>query len=64
MSIFPTGRRAESWRPAATRALQGQSAEELARPIHGEIYEIEEKDLDALMRRGRFAPPSGLVSRH
>ena len=63
MSIFPTGRSAP-WHPAPAHEPQIRADGTLAWPIRGEIYEIEEKDLDALSRRAAFPPRSGLVSRH
>jgi hypothetical protein len=36
----------------------------LVRPIRGQIYLIEEADLETLSRDGKLSQPSGLVSRH
>jgi hypothetical protein len=65
MSVFPTGRVGGGWR----RGLDGGDRLEaadgvLVRPIRGQIYMIEEEDLETLSRHGKLAAPSGLVSRH
>jgi hypothetical protein len=63
MSVFPTGRLTSGWR----RGLDGgdplESGGALARPIRGQIFLIDESDLDRLSR-GTLSRPSGLVSRH
>jgi hypothetical protein len=64
MSVFPTGSAATGWR----RGLDGGDPIEadgvLVRPIRGQIYLIEEADLETLSRDGKLSQPSGLVSRH
>jgi hypothetical protein len=64
MSVFPTGRVSSGWR----RGLDGGNALDadgvLARPISGQIYLIEEEDLETLSKDGGLSRPSGLISRH
>jgi hypothetical protein len=64
MSVFPTGRMSSGWR----RGLDGGDSLDadgvLARSISGQIYLIEEEDLETLSQDGKLSQPSGLVSRH
>ena len=64
MSVFPTGRTGTGWR----RGLDGGTPLEadgvIARPIRGQIYLIEEQDLETLAQDGKLSAPSGLISRH
>jgi len=64
MSVFPTGRATSGWRRGLDGGdtLEGDGA--LVRPIRGQIYVIEEADLETLSRDGRLSSPSGLISRH
>jgi hypothetical protein len=65
MSIFPTGTSTSGRRPAiAERDTRLETDGVLVRPISGQIYLIEEQELETLSHdetRSRF---SGLVSRH
>ena len=65
MSIFPTGRSARSWCPPGADRAPGIATEGvLVQPIRGQIYLIEEQDLERLTGDKRRSFPSGLVSRH
>ena len=65
MSTFPTGRSLSGQRvPVARRETKVETDGVLDRPIHGQIYLIEEEDLKALSESATQASLSGLVSRH
>jgi hypothetical protein len=65
MSIFPTGRPGSRQEPALYRCNAVRDAGgALERPISGEVYMIDEADLEALMESRTPARPSGLTSRH
>jgi hypothetical protein len=63
MSIFPTGA-AMSGRRIAGRDPGLETDGVLVRPISGQIYLIEEGDLEGLLDGETQSPLSGLVSRH
>lgn len=63
MSLFPTGEGTNGQRVAiAGRRLEADGV--LVRPISGQIYLIEEEDLEALSDDETRSPLSGLISRH
>ena len=62
MSVFPT-RTSPSARRIAGCGARLETDGMLVRPIRGEIYLIEDEDLEALSHEMR-SPPSGLISRH
>ena len=65
MSIFPRTEAAHGRRPTASERQDPVEPEGvLARPIRGQIYLIDEEDLDALMDDPGRSALSGLVSRH
>ena len=65
MSIFPTGRPANGQRAGFGRVESRLEAEgALVRPISGQIYLIEEEDLESLADSQARPSLSGLVSRH
>lgn len=64
MSTFPTGRSLSGERAPARRETSVETDGVLVRPIHGQIYLIEEEDLDGLSDGATQSSLSGLVSRH
>ena len=62
MSLFPTGTHSNGQRFAGHDARL--ETDMLARPIKGQVYLIEEEDLEMLWDGRMRSPPSGLVSRH
>ena len=65
MSIFPTGAPGSAGRPTiAGRGARHETGGALARPIRGQIYLIEEADLELFPDGAARSPRSGLVSRH
>ena len=65
MSVFPTARPGAGWRVGLDGGTPLEAEGVLVRPISGQIYLIEEEDLETLTKDGRRQPrPSGLVSRH
>ena len=62
MSVFPTGT-ATSGGHIAGHGARLEADGMLERPIRGEVYLIEEDDLEALSHGMRLTP-SGLISRH
>jgi hypothetical protein len=64
MSVFPTGRVGGAWRRGLDGGAGSDADGALVRPIRGQIYLIEEKDLEMLWNEGGLSPPRGLVSRH
>ena len=63
MSLFPTGTSANG-HGIAERDAPFEADGQLVRPIRGQIYLIDEEDLDTRPHNGLRSPPSGLVSRH
>lgn len=64
MSIFPTGPATDGPKAAVDGDARPEADGVLVRPISGQIYLIEEADLEALSKGGMQSPLSGLVSRH
>jgi hypothetical protein len=63
MSLFPTGEAAKAARTAHVDCTP-ETDGVLVRPIGGQIYLIEETDLEALSSRRKPSRMSGLISRH
>jgi hypothetical protein len=64
MSLFPTGAVANGQRVAIAGRDRLEADGVLARPISGQIYLIEEGELEACPADGTRSPLSGLISRH